>query len=185
MKLARKLAEGMLTAVVVVCLIGFILWLSLPRFMGWQPQVVLSGSMEPALQVGAVAFVEEKPAEEVEVGDVLTFWHPQTSEVPRPLVTHRVVNIVTDPDGRPAFETRGDANDGPDPWTVPAPNVVGTVKFDVPYVGQITERVRSPLGFLLIVGIPALYIASGEIRSVASEVRRALARRQARRQATP
>jgi signal peptidase len=46
---------------------------------GYRPVVVYSGSMEPGLPVGTLAFVDSVPAESVRVGDVITFGDPRAS----------------------------------------------------------------------------------------------------------
>ena len=160
------------TVVFVLALIVFIAWFMVPRVVGWTPVVVLSGSMEPELGVGAIAMVEGKEPLDVTVGDVVTFTHPAPLKNPAPLVTHRVVAIDHDGSGQPILQTRGDANADDDPWTVPASNVLGTVKFSIPHLGTISNRLRSPLGFTLLVAIPAMYLAWGEVASMAREVRK-------------
>ena len=68
-------------------------------------------------------------------GTVVTF---RTSGGP---VTHRVIGAV--PDG---LETQGDANQAPDPWTIPQRNVVGEVVGGVPFVGCVLVFFQQPSG---------------------------------------
>lgn len=98
---------------------------------GYRPVVVYSGSMEPTLQVGALALLKPVPASSVARGDVITFSDPYR---PERLVTHRVVRIVERPNGA-AYWTKGDANAARDPWTISLPGTVGHVEHSVPYVG--------------------------------------------------
>jgi signal peptidase len=155
-------------AALFILLLAVIAWLTLPRLMGWQAQVVLSGSMEPAMPTGSVAFVQPIEPEQLDVGDIISFYHPEeTSRV----VTHRLTEIVRQ-DGNLVFQTRGDANDAADPWLVPAADVIGTARFSVPYTGYVTQRLRSPLGFALLVGIPAAVIVLGELRNIVRQLRR-------------
>ncbi|HXF51208.1 MAG TPA: signal peptidase I [Dehalococcoidia bacterium] len=152
-----------------MALLATIAWLTVPRLAGWQPQVVLSGSMEPALPVGSVAFVDRRDAAEVRIGDILTFRHP---DYPRRLVSHRVVAIDRDARGALSFRTKGDANDSADPWIVSADQVVGVVAFHLPYAGYVHRFVRTPAGFALVVGVPALLVVAGEVGNIARQVRR-------------
>src|SRR3546814_13140355 len=92
----------------------FISVVAVPKFNGWIPLTVLSGSMEPTYPVGSQVVVERvgpKDADDLEVGDVITF-------LPRPedtsVVTHRIVRKAHRPDGIPVFTTRGDANNSDD-----------------------------------------------------------------------
>jgi signal peptidase len=118
---------------------------------GYKPVVVYSGSMEPGLPVGTLAFVESVPAESVRVGDVITFGDPHQ---PGRLVTHRVVETAETDEGELAFRTKGDANLNRDPWAIALPDEAGRLAFDVPYVGYAlwyakTREVR--LGLILLV----------------------------------
>ncbi len=118
---------------------------------GYRPVVVYSGSMEPGLPVGTLAFVESVPAESIRVGDVITFGDPHQ---PGRLVTHRVVETAETDEGELAFRTKGDANLNRDPWAIALPDEAGRLGFDVPYVGYAlwyakTREVR--LGLILLV----------------------------------
>jgi signal peptidase len=161
--------SGVCSVLLAVFFLGLIAWFTVPRYLGWQPQVVLSGSMEPTLRTGGVAFVEPRRADEIKVGDVLTFKRPDKPSV---LVTHRVTGVANE-QGGPSFKTRGDANEDVDDWTVPSSNVVGTVEWSVPYLGYLTQGVRTPHGFLLLIGLPAAYIVLGEVQNIARELRKA------------
>jgi signal peptidase I len=118
---------------------------------GYRPVVVYSGSMEPGLPVGTLAFVESVPAESIHVGDVITFGDPHQ---PGRLVTHRVVETTETDQGELAFRTKGDANLNRDPWAIALPDEAGRLAFDVPYVGYAlwyakTREVRMGLILLL------------------------------------
>jgi len=45
----------------------------LPKFLGFSPLVVLSGSMEPALYPGDVVIIREQAADKYRPGDVVTY----------------------------------------------------------------------------------------------------------------
>lgn len=118
---------------------------------GYRPVVVYSGSMEPALEVGSLAFVERVPAAEVRAGDVITFADPSGRSR---LVTHRVVAIVERPGGGHAYRTKGDANASRDPWAIALPDGAGRLAFDVPHVGYVlwyakTREARTALVLVL------------------------------------
>lgn len=113
---------------------------------GYKPVAVYSGSMVPTLPVGSLAVDRVVPSGEVRVGDVITFSDPF---VRGRVVTHRVLRIAHTTHGL-AYRTKGDANPGPDPWTVVLPGTVGRVSFSVPYAGYAlvfarTREVRTAL----------------------------------------
>lgn len=126
----------------------------LPRAMGWTTLVVLSGSMEPAMPVGGLAFVEPAAAEEIRAGDVVTYPRPNKPET---LVSHRVV-AVSDQLGETTLWTKGDANESNDSWAVPADSVVGRVRFTLPYLGRVSQHMQTPRGYLSVLAIPAALV---------------------------
>lgn len=145
-----KRTAGLLGGLAVLASIAYIaLFLA-----GYRPVVVYSGSMEPDLSVGSLAFVRDVSSEQVAVGDVITFADPYQ---PGRLVTHRVVEIMERPEGGPAYRTKGDANLEHDPWTIALDEKGGRVAFDVPYAGYVlwyakTREARTGL-ILLVAGI--------------------------------
>lgn len=134
--------------------------LVVPKAMGWQGVIVLTGSMEPALRTGGVAFVDRVPPERIGTGDLLTFTRPGS----RQQVTHRVIEVLSSTDG-PRFRTKGDANDIADSWTVTPGQVVGKVRFALPHLGGVARTLvtnRSAVGIAM--GIPALFLLVDDIR---------------------
>ena len=57
---------------VIVLVMAAVLYI--PRLMGLKTYKVLSGSMEPEYHVGSVVYVEKSSIDDIEVGDVITFY---------------------------------------------------------------------------------------------------------------
>ncbi|KPN31769.1 signal peptidase I [Halolamina pelagica] len=110
--------------------------------------IVLTGSMRPAIDPGAVVFVSAVPTASIGVGDVVTF--DRGGDVP---TTHRVIEIV-ERDGDLLFRTQGDANEDPDVGLVGADQVIGVVTFSIPYVGSVMTAANSQYGFVALVVVP-------------------------------
>ena len=124
------------------------------RLAGWHPYVVYSGSMEPAIPVGAVTLVQPAPLDRLKARDVITFSRPSQPEVP---ITHRVVSVDRLLDGGGwRIVTRGDANPEPDVWTVDGNHVVGRVAFTFPWLGYLLVWLASSAGKLLLLGLIAV-----------------------------
>jgi len=135
--------------------------------------VVLSGSMEPSIKTGSV--VMTKPAAQYNVGDVVTFGPYSKTKAP---TTHRIVEIKTnDNNNDKIYITKGDANNAPDARQISQKDIIGKVMFDVPYLGYIVSFVRKPLGFLLILIIPALVIVFDEIKKIIAEAKKIKAKK--------
>jgi len=122
--------------------------------------------MEPTIHTGAVVLVA--PADTYAVDDVITFETGGVNSVP---ITHRIVGI--DDNGlQKQYTTKGDANEDADANTVRANKVLGKVLVDVPYVGYAVAASRKPLGFLLIIVIPGLFIIYDEIVNIIREIKK-------------
>lgn len=148
----KKVAEYLCFTIVILLMMAAV-FVYLGPHIGWRVDAVLSGSMEPEVKVGSLVATHSVDAEEIEVGDIITFY-PNAAE--ENMVTHRVIGI-----GHSSslyFETKGDANEDPDPFTVPARNLVGKISFHMPYWGYFAEFLKTPLGFLFAVVIPGSII---------------------------
>ena len=138
---------------------------SLPLSHGYQVRIVTSGSMEPAIKTRSIIFI--RPTETLKKGDIITFKN-NASTIP---TTHRIVDVRIQ-SGTEYFLTKGDANNGPDSAEIPKEDVLGKVFLSVPYVGYITDFVKKPLGFLLLIIIPLLTVAYDEIKKIIDEIKK-------------
>ena len=98
------------------------------------PIVVLTGSMEPVLTRGSLAFIERVPSEEVfdRVGEgyIIHFVDPGGTEY-----IHRVVGHWYNHFGERHYITQGDAGDAQDPFPIPQENVKGVARATLPFFG--------------------------------------------------
>jgi signal peptidase len=120
--------------------------------------VVTSGSMEPAIDVGAVILVERVDTATLGTGDVITFRRDRTA---RP-VTHRVISVQDQGNDR-SFLTKGDANEEPDREPIPASAVVGKVALVVPLIGYVVTYAQTDMGVILLVVLPGVALLSSEL----------------------
>lgn len=151
------LATLLLVAVVLACVGVFVA----PR-LGWHLDIVQGGSMEPAMKLASLAVIQPVDPQTVEVGDIITY---RSATEPVTVTTHRVIEVM-DNDGSLMFHTKGDANEDPDAYTVPAENVLGRVLLSVPHAGYAMSYVRTPLGLGLLIGIPVAAIIGLELRNI-------------------
>jgi len=122
--------------------------------------------MEPAIKTGGIVII--RPAASYGTGDIITFGPDTKTQVP---TTHRIVK--TEGEGASKiFTTQGDANDAPDFSSVRSSDVDGKVIFSLPYLGFILSFARQPLGFILIVGIPAALVIFDEMAKIWKEIKR-------------
>jgi signal peptidase len=126
-------------------------------FFGWRTEVVISGSMEPAIQTGSVVIVRPIVPDTIQKGDIIMF----SSLDMKSLTTHRVVNAEYEPTLQ--FITKGDANKNSDITPIVPGQIVGIVAFTIPYLGVLTQFIKTPLGFTLFFLIPAMILIGREV----------------------
>lgn len=148
------LAAGALTLGV------FLVLLQTNYLPNYEVLIVQSGSMEPALQTGSVIVI--KAAESYSAGDIITFGGERPSSIP---TTHRIVSDQV-LEGELAYITKGDANDTEDQTAIRISSVRGKVLFSIPYLGYLLDFARQPLGFALLIGVPAALIVFEEVSSI-------------------
>lgn len=127
----------MAAVLVLILLIGVV-----PQIMGYQHYTVISGSMEPKYQVGSMIYVKPVPANEINVGDSITF------KMGGKVVTHQV--IETDRDAN-TFITKGIANQNTTEGPIPYADVIGKAGgFSIPYAGYAFTFLSSSAGKILL-----------------------------------
>jgi len=162
---------------VVLILIAILVVFSFVSFPGnYKVFTVQSGSMEPAIKTGSLIFV--KPMSGYNVGDIIT----RRTTDPKVTITHRIFSKV-DINGQTAFETKGDANDGPDGEKFTADGIIGRVLLIIPYLGYPVSFAKTTQGLILIVIIPAVIIIYDEMNKIKGEVR-LLAERKKKKEGT-
>jgi signal peptidase len=121
---------------------------------------ILSGSMEPTLDVGDLVVDRRVQPLDVHPGDIVTFRDPDDDTR---LLTHRVVQYRVS--GSKAYVvTKGDANHGVERWSIPLSGGLGRVEFRIPKLGYAVMRMGGPLGRLLLIAIPALLLGLFELK---------------------
>lgn len=136
----------------------------LPITGNFKVNIVLSGSMEPVINKGGIVVV--KPENSYRAGDIITFQEGKGESV-----THRIVEVKNE-SGLIKYSTKGDANNAPDRRDISAKYVIGKVIFDIPYLGYVISFVQKPLGFMLLIIIPALAIIGDEIKKIYVEIKK-------------
>ena len=130
-------ALGILILMAVILSAGSVMG---AKLLGFEPMGILSGSMEPAYNVGGLVFIDTNArAEDIKVGDAIAYELRDDT-----VVTHRVVAI--DEEGR-AYTTKGDANNAEDLAPVPYGSLVGKAVFHVPRAGYVLMNLSTPKGF--------------------------------------
>jgi len=162
----RRLGKWLTNIVLGLLVLVAGVFVLLPAVFASRLAVVYSGSMTPAMPVGAVAWMQPVDPAKIKVGDIIAFTQPEsTSNV---TVSHRVIEVVKEP--ALGFQTKGDANEDPDPFTVPAKNVLARVTFNIPrggyFLAYISRYTRGRIGFGLFIALPTVLLIGSAIRDV-------------------
>lgn len=114
---------------VIMIVIIFVVFVA--GLLPYRPVAVMSNSMVPEFARGYVVItkkINEKDIKNIKVGDILEYKLNQS------VVIHRIINIE-DEKGSLIFTTQGDNNNAPDIKKVEQNQIIGIVKFKIPYVG--------------------------------------------------
>lgn len=147
----------------LLVLASFAVYIS-PR-LGWRVDGLRSGSMAPVLNTGDMVVTCPVSPEAVEVGDIIIF---RSVDKRDNMISHRVVGIEMN--SPLSFRTKGDANENPDPFVVPAANLVGELAFHAPLLGYGVLFLQTPLGLMASLVIPGVVIIAACLKSLRSEL---------------
>lgn len=125
----NKIFSSIITIIIVIIICLF------SNLFPWWIAIIGSGSMTPTINVGDAIIIDkisEKEMSKLKVGDILVF------KVNKAMYTHRIVNIDVINDEY-FISTKGDRKGNVvDNWIVKRKDVIGTVKFKIPYIGYPT-----------------------------------------------
>jgi signal peptidase len=162
-----KLASALVAVGAGAVLLVAMAVLLVPRLLHWETVVILTGSMEPVLDAGGIAYVDTSvDATMLNAGDIVTFRRADGA-----IVTHRIIELRRDSAGV-AYQTKGDANDAPDQQLVRPADVMGRVVVFVPEVGGWSRWLQEGRNFQLLLGPIAAAVVLNEVWSVAARLRR-------------
>lgn len=144
-----RLLLAALARTVLVTLGGLLIWSTIPVVLGWQPTVVMSGSMEPRVLIGDVVVTRDVPTEQLRPGHVLLVDDPDRSGLLR---LHR----LDDHTERGDLVLRGDANAEVDSTPVSPDAVHGIGVLRVPWIGHPLVWISNQEWLKLLVTVAAL-----------------------------
>lgn len=161
MKLLRRIYISLSVVLFAICC-GAILLFSVSA-TGWKALDVPTGSMRPTVSPGSLTVVHRVPVTSLRVGEVITYTNPLK---PQTTITHRITRVFRTHQETLMFQTKGDANKVPDPPIVNG-LVQGKVVWHVPHVGSWLIWGKQPIGLLIMIYTPALFMMAGEVKRMA------------------
>jgi signal peptidase len=150
MKIATRILFGILALVLIG--LGFVYFAP-----GYDIYMVRSQSMEPTVNMGDL-IITGPTGDQINEGDIVTF------KLNDDLVTHRVNTI-----NETTIKTKGDNVDSVDPWTITSEDVQGKYIFKIPYVGWFTKFIRTKVGWIVSIIVPALILVIWLAKDIVKE----------------
>ena len=133
---------------------------AVPDVGGWFPLIVLTDSMYPVIESGDLIICQTVEPEDVQVGDVISFFDPAGNGTS--IVTHRVIEVVNE-GGALMFRTQGDNNNTEDKVLVGAQDVVGTYKSRIAGAGHVAMFMQTTAGLIVCVVLPILLLIGYDV----------------------
>ncbi|MBP5254257.1 MAG: signal peptidase I [Lachnospiraceae bacterium] len=118
--------------------------------------VVVSGSMEPVLNIGDVVFYQSQEPEAYGVGDIVLYIRDRGTDEER-LIIHRIQSFAGN-----LVITKGDANDVADKPFEPE-LIVGRLVLKIPRIGLFGQYIRTRTGRLITAGAVLVLLAAAFI----------------------
>lgn len=128
----------------------------IPSVAGYSMLRVLTGSMEPEIPTDSIIVVRRTEPEEVQVGDVISFYSSDPS-LGGAVNTHRVLEIKEE-NGLLVYTTKGDANHIVDNYPPNEKDLIGVVIFSSGLLGVFIRLLSNPVIFLPLVLLPLLIL---------------------------
>ena len=132
-----------------------------PRIGKTMPLIVLTDSMYPEIKSGDVIVCREVDPEDIEVGDVISFYDPAGNGTS--VVTHKVIEIIEE-DGERLFRTRGTNNNTDDRLPVHEDKVIAEYTGTrIPAAGNIAIFMQSTAGLIVCVIVPIVLFVGYDV----------------------
>ena len=162
-----RICSSIIEWIVIVVLIFLIILVGVQKFsnkgnfFGYRIYTIISGSMIPTYNVGDTVLIKEMTADNIQIGDAVTYLG-DGGDLNGKIITHQVVEIEFDQNGKYLFHTKGIANNIEDP-VVSQDQVLGKVVHKFFFLTLLGKLTTSMLLLFIFIVIPLAIIISIEI----------------------
>lgn len=161
-KKTRKILANIAFAFTIILLVLLILVQLLPTkvvmsTIGFKPFVVITNSMQEEVDVLDGVFVAVSKIEDLEQGDIISFYADINGDGTKDVVTHYVAEIVTE-DSEEIIHTKSNVSERYDTWDVKEEDLIGKMVFKIPMYGYFVIGMKDTRVFFgLIINILLSY----------------------------
>ncbi|ASZ08020.1 MULTISPECIES: signal peptidase I [Enterococcus] len=121
-------------SIVLILFLAIILCIVLlPHLLGLTPQIVTDKDMAPLYSNGSVVYVRPQKAEDILVGDVITYYENSGERV-------KTRRVVAAGENQEYFYTKADTQTQVESGMIKPRSVIGKPVFQIPYVGALLAK---------------------------------------------
>ncbi len=132
-----------------------------PDFAGVVPLIVLSDSMYPDIKKGDLIFTKTVDANNLEVGDVISFYAAEDNYTT--IWTHKIIEVIQE-EGSVKYRTQGINNPTPDGKLREVDKIIGKYSdFRIGGAGNVAMAMQKPGGLIICVVVPILLFVGYDI----------------------
>lgn len=118
-----------------------------PSINGIKTFCIISGSMEPQIQINDIVIVKEVPETEINIGDIISF------NVNGEIITHRIIEIEKGQYNKNLYITKGDANNVEDEEKITYEQIEGKYINKISKVGKIVFALKNKTTLVIVLVI--------------------------------
>jgi signal peptidase len=165
---ARWVYRVLITVFTIASIMVTVVPFMIPR-SGHQLVLITSGSMTPLYPMGGTIVIDPTANKDtLQPGQIITF-----KSLSGTTITHRIIARVQNDNLEGVwYQTKGDANNAPDPDLASASAIVGLSLGELPWWQDLAVQGQTPKGRLVVFGGLFLLVALGEGSDLVRAVRR-------------
>lgn len=123
-----------------------------PSFLGIKTYVIISGSMEPNINIGDIVITKDE-VNDLQIGDIISYRKGHS------VITHRISQVNNNEKGEQTYKTKGDNNNTEDSEEISNEDIEGKVVKIIPKIGKISLVLQNKMIIIIILIILYMYIS--------------------------
>jgi signal peptidase len=142
----------------------------LVNLFGYSVCYVLTGSMEPTLEVGDAILIKKENASQIEEGDIITYL-----STTGPLIGNYITHEVIEKNGTGEnvfFITKGEANLVADTEIITPDKIQGVYVKKLAFIKFLMSILSKPINFVLLIVLPLLIVVGMQITNFILELKK-------------
>lgn len=129
-----------------------------PSFLGIKTYVIISGSMEPNINIGDIVITKDKE-KDLQIGDIISYRKGHS------VITHRITQINKNENGDITYKTKGDNNNTEDSEEIANEDIEGKVVKIIPKLGKASLVLQNKVIIIVVLIILYMYISKNYKRN--------------------